>query len=54
VSLDVRELGAAYLGSETLSHLASAGLVRAADDATLLRASAAFSWPVKAYTPWQF
>jgi predicted acetyltransferase len=54
VSLDVRELGAAYLGSETLSHLASAGLLRAADDDALLRASAAFAWPVKAYTPWQF
>jgi predicted acetyltransferase len=52
--LDVRELGAAYLGSETLSHLAGAGLVAAADGEALLRASAAFSWPVKAYTPWQF
>jgi len=54
LSLDVRELGAAYLGSETLSHLASAGLVRASDPHALLRASAAFSWPVKAYTPWMF
>jgi predicted acetyltransferase len=52
--LDVRELGAAYLGSETLSHLAAAGLLTAADGDALLRASAAFSWPVKAYTPWQF
>jgi predicted acetyltransferase len=54
VSLDVRELGAAYLGSETLTHLASAGLVRASDADALVRTSAAFSWPVKAYTPWQF
>jgi predicted acetyltransferase len=54
VRLDVRELGAAYLGSETLTHLAASGLVTAADGDALLRASAAFSWPVKAYTPWQF
>jgi predicted acetyltransferase len=54
VSLDVRELGAAYLGSETLSHFAAAGLLRAVDDETLLRVSTAFSWPVRAYTPWQF
>jgi predicted acetyltransferase len=54
LSLDVRELGAAYLGSETLSHLASAGLLRATDPDALLQASAAFSWPVKAYTPWMF
>jgi predicted acetyltransferase len=54
LTLDVRELGAAYLGSESLTHLASAGLVRAAGDDVLLRAAAAFSWPVRAYTPWQF
>jgi predicted acetyltransferase len=54
LSLDVRELGAAYLGSESLTHLASAGLVRAADDDALVRAAAAFSWPVRAYTPWMF
>jgi len=54
LSLDVRELGAAYLGSEPLTHLASAGLVRAADGDALIRAAAAFSWPVRAYTPWTF
>jgi predicted acetyltransferase len=54
LSLDVRELGAAYLGSESLAHLASAGLVRVADGDALIRAAAAFSWPVRAYTPWMF
>jgi predicted acetyltransferase len=54
VALDVRELGAAYLGTVTLSHQASAGLVRAPDPAALLAASAAFAWPVAAYTPWMF
>jgi predicted acetyltransferase len=54
LTLDVRELGAAYLGTVKLSEQAAAGLVRAADPDALLAASAAFAWPVAAYTPWMF
>jgi len=46
VSLDVRELGAAYLGGTSLLSLAGAGLVAAASPEVLLRTSAAFTSPV--------
>ena len=52
--LDVRELGAAYLGSVTLDALAGAGLVREVRPGTLARASRAFQWPVAAYCGWGF
>jgi predicted acetyltransferase len=54
VELDVRELGAAYFGGTTLSALAGAGLVRAADQAVLTGASIAFSWPVAPHCGWAF
>jgi predicted acetyltransferase len=40
--LDIRELGSAYLGGETLAAMAEAGLVQASDAATLTAVSAAF------------
>lgn len=54
LSLDVRELGAAYLGSQTLRSLAAAGLVQVHDPQLLAAASAAFSWPVAAFCGWRF
>ena len=52
--LDVRELGAAYLGSVTFAALAGSGLVREVRPGALQRASAAFQWPVAAYCGWGF
>ena len=46
LSLDVRELGAAYLGGTSLLSLAGAGLVTAASPDAVYRASLAFSSPV--------
>jgi predicted acetyltransferase len=54
VELDIRELGGAFLGANTLGGYAAAGLVRALDPGTAARASAAFSWPVAAYCGWMF
>ena len=54
LALDVRELGAAYLGGETLLAAASAGLVREERPGALSTASAAFGWPVPPYCPWVF
>jgi predicted acetyltransferase len=49
VSMDIRELGAAYLGGTRLGTLAAAGLVSEERPGTLARLSAAMSWdPV----PW--
>ena len=45
LALDVRELGAAYLGGIPLTQLAGAGLVRELESGTLFRASTAFGWP---------
>jgi predicted acetyltransferase len=56
-SIDVRELGAAYLGSTSLDSLAAAGLISVTDPAGwagLATASRAFSWPVAAYCGWTF
>ncbi|MDO8107252.1 GNAT family N-acetyltransferase [Isoptericola sp. b441] len=46
LALDVRELGAAYLGGVSLAALASAGLVTERRAGALLPAAAAFGWPV--------
>ena len=53
-TLDVRELGAAYLGSTSLDSLATAGLLAVHDPARFATASRAFSWPVAAYCGWMF
>jgi predicted acetyltransferase len=52
--VDVRELGASYLGSVTWSALAASGLVRELRPGALDRTSRAFQWPVAAYCGWGF
>lgn len=52
--LDVRELGAAHLGSTSLAGLAQAGLIDVRTPAALASASAAWSWPVAAGANWVF
>ncbi|MPV48558.1 GNAT family N-acetyltransferase [Pseudactinotalea sp. HY160] len=54
LSLDVRELSAAYLGGTSLAALARAGLVAAADPGALAAASTALSWPVAPVVDWIF
>ncbi|MCB7136353.1 GNAT family N-acetyltransferase [Cellulosimicrobium marinum] len=54
LSLDVRELGSAYLGGRTLAALAAAGLVTEHSPGALARASAAFAWPVAPGCSWVF
>ncbi|MCP2262835.1 enhanced intracellular survival protein Eis [Promicromonospora thailandica] len=54
LSLDVRELGAAYLGGTSLATLAAAGLVTVHRPEALPRASAAFGWPVAPGASWVF
>jgi predicted acetyltransferase len=46
LALDVRELGAAYLGGTSLTSLASAGLVAELSPGALTPAAVAFGWPV--------
>ena len=46
LELDVRELGASYLGGVSLAALAAAGLVTEKTPGALARAAAAFGWPV--------
>lgn len=53
-TLDVRELGAAYLGSISLTSLAGAGLVTVTDPAGFGSAARAFGWPVAAHCGWIF
>jgi predicted acetyltransferase len=53
LELDVRELGAAYLGGRSLTALAGAGLVTGGAE-VLHRASTAFGWPVAPVCPWVF
>jgi predicted acetyltransferase len=53
IELDVRELGAAYLGGRSLTALAGAGLVTGRAE-VLHRASTAFGWPVAPVCPWVF
>jgi predicted acetyltransferase len=52
--VDVRELGAAYLGGRTLAGAARAGLVTELTPGTLLATAAAFSWPVAPVCSWIF
>ncbi len=52
--LDVRELGAAYLGGESLAALGAAGLVQELGSGALHEAAAAFAWPVAPYCGWMF
>ncbi|MEK8225121.1 sterol carrier protein domain-containing protein [Oerskovia sp. M15] len=54
ISLDVRELGSAYLGGVSLTSLAAAGLVSEHRPGTLSAASAAFGWPVAPVSSWVF
>jgi hypothetical protein len=54
LALDVRDLGAAYLGGTTLAALAGAGLVTELRPGALATASTAFSWPVAPYSGWLF
>lgn len=54
LTLDVRELGAAYLGGRSLAALASAGLVVEHRPGALLTASTAFGWPVAPLCDWVF
>jgi predicted acetyltransferase len=52
VTLDVRELGAAYLGGRSLAALGPAGLVTEHTPGALLAASAAFRWPLAPVCSW--
>jgi predicted acetyltransferase len=54
LSLDVRELGSAYLGGITLSALTASGLVTVHDDAALRTAATAFASPVAPWCAWTF
>ncbi|MHA7132640.1 GNAT family N-acetyltransferase [Oerskovia turbata] len=54
LTLDVRELGAAYLGGVSLASLATAGLVTEHRPGGLAQASAAFGWPVAPVSSWVF
>ncbi len=54
VRLDVRELGAIYLGGTGLAALATAGLVQARTPEVLARAASAFSWPLAPTFNWGF
>lgn len=51
--LDARELGAAHLGTTSLTALAQAGLVTGSP-AAVARAATAWSWPVAAGASWEF
>jgi predicted acetyltransferase len=51
VALDVRELGAAYLGGTRLGSLAAAGLVTESRPGTLNRLSAAMTWDPAPWCP---
>lgn len=53
-ALDVRELGAAYLGSVSLTALADAGLLTGTDPQAVAAAAHAFTWPVAAHCGWTF
>ena len=54
LTLDVRELGAVYLGGTTLTALAAAGLVTEHRPSAAEAAARAFSWPVAPYCGWGF
>ncbi|WP_372593469.1 GNAT family N-acetyltransferase [Actinotalea sp.] len=52
LDLDVRELGAVYLGGTSLSGLAAAGLVREHTAGAVHRSAVAFGWPVAPVSSW--
>jgi predicted acetyltransferase len=52
LSVDVRELGAAYLGGRSLAAMAPAGLVTEHTPGALVAASAAFGWPLAPVCSW--
>lgn len=54
VGLDVRELGAAYLGGRSLGALARAGLVEERTPGAVQRTAAAFAWPIAPVCSWSF
>lgn len=54
LSLDVRELGSAYLGGTSLSALAGAGLVTEHTAGALRTAAVAFGWPLAPVCSWIF
>ncbi|HWS59001.1 MAG TPA: GNAT family N-acetyltransferase [Actinotalea sp.] len=54
LALDVRELGAAYLGGVSLVALAAAGQVAERTPGTLARAATAFGWPQAPVCGWVF
>ncbi|MFV2145862.1 MULTISPECIES: GNAT family N-acetyltransferase [Isoptericola] len=54
LALDVRELGAVYLGGTSLAGLATAGLVAERTPGSLAAASTAFGWPVAPVCSWVF
>jgi predicted acetyltransferase len=54
LELDVRELGAAYLGGTSLAALGTAGLVTERTSGALQRTAAAFGWPVAPVCGWVF
>jgi predicted acetyltransferase len=54
LSLDVRWLSSAYLGGETLSSMAAAGLVDEHTPGAVGAASQAFAWHVAPYCGWVF
>jgi predicted acetyltransferase len=51
IALDIRELGAAYLGGTRLGTLAAAGLVAELRPGTLSRLSAAMTWDPAPWCP---
>ncbi|GAA1971261.1 GNAT family N-acetyltransferase [Isoptericola halotolerans] len=54
LALDVRELGAAYLGGTSLTGLGAAGLVDERTSGSLAVAATAFGWPVAPVCSWVF
>jgi hypothetical protein len=54
LALDVRELGAAYLGGTRLGTLAAAGLVTELHPGTVRRLSAALTWDPAPWCPQNF
>ena len=54
IRLDIRELGAVYLGGTSLTALSSAGLVHELTPGALDRVSTALSWPVAPVCSWTF
>ncbi|MDR0483326.1 MAG: GNAT family N-acetyltransferase [Cellulomonadaceae bacterium] len=54
ITLDIQQLGAAYLGGRSLAALAAAGLVQARTRDILARTATAFGWPLAPGQTWEF